>query len=187
MNHKLATRRVLACTALALVLGNGAAAERPAADAPAAAAERRALQLVGEARLKVLFWSVYDSRLYTPDGSYEAGERPLRLEIEYLLDIRAEDLVRRTAREWEALEFVHPQQDAWLARLRELWPDVQKNDVLTLELGVDDRAVFYNNGRRLGVIDDPEFGEQFIAIWLSPRTTRPDLRLALLGRNGGAS
>ena len=28
------------------------------------------LQLVGEARLNVMFWSVYDSRLYTADGCY---------------------------------------------------------------------------------------------------------------------
>jgi hypothetical protein len=36
-------------------------------------------QLVGEARLKVLFWPVYDSRLFTADGSYDDGKRPMRL------------------------------------------------------------------------------------------------------------
>ena len=47
------------------------------------------LQMVGEARLKVLFWSVYDSRLYTADGDSQAGERPVRLDIQYLMNIDA--------------------------------------------------------------------------------------------------
>ena len=34
--------------------------------------------LVGTARLKVLFWEVYDSQLFTPSGSWQ-GEAPYQL------------------------------------------------------------------------------------------------------------
>jgi hypothetical protein len=140
------------------------------------------LALVGEARLKVMFWSIYESRLYSPDGVYQPGKRPLRLEIQYLRDIKSKDLVSRTAKEWDSLGVDNPARDAWLDRLQALWPDVEKNDVLALRIDKDERSHFYMNGNYLGAIEEPAFGEHFTAIWLSPDTSRPEIRLALLGR-----
>lgn len=142
-------------------------------------------ELVGEARLKVMLWSVYDSRLFTTDGRYSNGTRPLRLEIEYLLDIKRDALIKRTREEWEAMDRDHPRQEAWLADLRALWPDIAADDVLTLELNSANVATFKRNGELLGSIDDPEFGQQFIDIWLSPDCTRPKMRMALLGKDRG--
>lgn len=139
------------------------------------------LQLVGEARLSVLFWNVYDSRLYTEDGRYSENQRPLRLEITYLMDIKSDALVEQTAKEWEHLKVEHPGQAAWLEQLNDLWPDVSKGDTITLELDADNRSLFYLNEKLLGDMDDPEFGEHFVAIWLSPDTSRPRVREALLG------
>jgi hypothetical protein len=139
------------------------------------------LQLVGEARLQVLFWSIYDSRLYTADGDYQSGERPVRLEIQYLRSVSASDLVARTSLEWEQLGLQHERQSDWLATLASLWPDIRENDTLALELDQNNRTTFYYNGQSLGRIDDPDFGRHFLAIWLSPETSRPELRLALLG------
>lgn len=139
------------------------------------------LQMVGEARLSVLFWQVYDSRLFTETGRYREGERPLRLEIEYLMDIRSDALVEQTAEEWDHLAVDHPKRDDWLQRLGELWPDVSKGDTITLALDTENRARFYLNGELLGDMNDPDFGEHFVAIWLSPDTSRPKLREALLG------
>jgi hypothetical protein len=143
--------------------------------------ESRDLQKVGEARLKVMLWSIYDSRLYAPQGRYEPGVRPLRLEIEYLRDIRAQDLVTRTAKEWDDMGRQHPERDAWLERLADMWPDVKANDVLTLELAPSGDATFFHNGSQLGTLDDADFGQHFVDIWLSPDTTRPKMRLALIG------
>lgn len=163
-----AARSVLAAALLVLCgTGAGAADEE--------------LRKVGEARLKVMFWSIYDSRLFTSSGNYEPGVRPLRLEIEYLLDISAKNLIKRTAEEWQSMGREQQQQSQWLQQLAELWPDVSKGDVLTLEIDEDERATFYHNGLRLGSMDDPAFGQQFIDIWLSPESTRPELRLALIG------
>ncbi len=144
-------------------------------------AQPSALQMVGEARLKFLFWSVYDSRLYTADGDYQAGERPVRLDIQYLINIDSDDLVARTASEWEAQQRRHERQDQWLQALASLWPDVSESDTISLEIQEDNRAVFYRNGELLGSLDDPDFGQYFLDIWLSPQTTRPELRAKLLG------
>lgn len=140
------------------------------------------LQLVGEARLKVLLWSVYDSRLYSETGSYSPQQRPLRFEIKYLRTIRASDLVLQAELEWEQQGVDHPRRVLWLNTLRTLWPDVAQDDVLTLHLDEQGRSIFYSNGELLGQIDDPQFGVHFLDIWLSPTTSRPDLREALLGQ-----
>ena len=147
---------------------------------PAAAIDT-ALVKVGEAKLKVLFWDVYNSTLYSDNGRYREGQVPLRLDIQYLLDIESDALVERTAEEWDALGLKHDNRDEWLVSLSALWPDVNKNDVLTMELDSNKRSTFYRNGELLGTIEDTAFGTSFIDIWLSPNTTRPNLRAALIG------
>lgn len=138
-------------------------------------------QLVGEARLTFLFWTVYDSRLYTQDGGYSEGQRPLRLEVQYLLDVTAADLVERTREEWDHQGLRHPRREQWLQRLVALWPDIKAGDVLAIELEQSGASLFYHNGRELGRVDDLDFGTDFVAIWLSPQTSRPGLRVALIG------
>ena len=148
----------------------------------AAGAYATNLKLVGEGRLKVLFWSVYDSRLYTPDGTYGEDQRPLRMDIEYLLNIDSADLVSRTRQEWQFQNLRHPRQPQWLARLQAIWPNISKGDVLSLQVDEQEYSSFLLNGELLGRIEDEAFARQFLAIWLAPETSQPELRLALIGR-----
>lgn len=150
--------------------------------AGALAGETR-LQLVGEARLEVLFWSIYDSRLYSADGSYTEGQRPVRLELQYLRDVEGSDLVEHTHNEWQHLQLRSESKAAWLEQLARMWPDVRENDVLAMEIGESGLSTFTLNGEALGSISDPEFGPSFLAIWLSPDTSQPGLRRTLIGMN----
>ncbi len=139
------------------------------------------LRMVGQARLTFMFWPVYDSRLYSDDGSYQDGQLPLRLEIQYLRDVDAADLVMHTQSEWQRQGRSHAGQQQWLNTLSQLLPDVSENDVLALVVDEAGRSFFSVNGRPLGQIDDPHFGEHFLGIWLSTDTSRPELRQTLLG------
>ncbi len=141
------------------------------------------LRLVGEAELRFMFWSVYHSRLYSEDGGYRDGQLPLRMEIEYQLPVKRQALLERTAQEWDHLGVEHPRQDQWLAALNRLWPDLEREDVLTLEVDADGVSTFFHNGEPLGRIADQAFADQFLAIWLSPDTSRPEVREALLGNS----
>lgn len=138
-------------------------------------------QLVGEARLKVLFWSVYDSSLFSEDGRYTEGQRPLRLEIQYLRDIEASDLLQNTESEWEGLPGIPAASSEWLQELALIWPDVKKNDVLAFEVDNEGAGEFFLNDEPLGGVDDSDFSSYFLDIWLSPETSRPKLRQALIG------
>ena len=150
--------------------------------ASSALATGQSLQLVGEARLKVMLWPVYDSRLYSATGHYNSEQRPLRFEIKYLRNIDASDLVLQTELEWEQQGIDHPRQSQWLETLQELWPDVAEDDVITLDLDDQGYSTFYSNDELLGQINDPDFGAHFLDIWLSPATSRPELREALIGQ-----
>ncbi len=145
-----------------------------------------ALEKCGEARLTVMFWDVYDSTLYAPQGEYRPGVRPLRLEIRYLRNIKAKDLVKQTRKEWQAQGVMTPEHDQWLAELGTFWPDVADNDTITLDLDAAGAATFSFNGEVVGQIADAQFGEDFAGIWLAPSTTRPELRAALIGAEGEA-
>ena len=139
------------------------------------------LQMVGQARLEFMIWPIYDSRLYSIDGSYQEGQLPLRLDVQYLRDVDAEDLVKHTQSEWQRQGLAHVGEQQWLVTLSRLLPSVRKNDVLTLAVDDKGSSTFLVNGEPLGRIDDPHFGQHFLAIWLSPNTSRPELRQTLLG------
>jgi len=138
-------------------------------------------QMVGEARLQFMFWDIYDSRLYSRDGRYMEQQRPLKLEIQYLRDIKAADLVKNTGKEWDGLGVSPDLQQPWLEALSGMWPDIRQYDVLAIEINEQGESLFSWNGKAIGRIGDPVFGQHFIDIWLSPGTSQPALRLALLG------
>ena len=144
-------------------------------------AAQQELKMVGEAKLEMLFWSVYHSRLYTEDGRYQEGRWPVMLEIEYLMDIDSEELVSATEEEWRHLGLNHPKQQEWLSQLLSKWPDVRENDRLAMLVTEQGHSQFLLNQKPLGTIDDADFSHSFLSIWLSPNTSRPALRTALLG------
>jgi hypothetical protein len=141
------------------------------------------LRKVGEARLEVLFWDVYDSSLYSADGRYDPQQYPIALNIQYLRNIKAKDLIEKTASEWQKLGFDNPSASHWLDAIQDLWPDISKGDELLLVVDDDKTSYFYHNGEALGQISDPQFGPQFLAIWLDEKCSYPKLRKQLIGLN----
>ena len=139
------------------------------------------LKKCGTALLKVLFWEVYESSLYTPDGTWQDDTRPFRLDIRYLRTISAEDLVKQTGKEWAEQGKASPQHTTWMEDLRTLWPDVTSEDVISLSVDKAGVSTFLFNGEVIGRLQDPQFGEDFSGIWLAENTTRPKLRAQLIG------
>jgi len=46
---------------------------------------------------------------------------------------------------------------------------------------LNNQSVFYFNDVKVGSIEEKEFGELFLSIWLSPKTSQKKLRNQLLG------
>ena len=136
--------------------------------------------LVGEARLKVLLWKVYDSALYTPSGRW-LGAGPYQLSLTYLRDIPVEQLIKETRKAWDEQNRVHPEQENWLQALAGIWPDISAGDNLVFGVGANDQNQFWFNGQSIGGIDHPDFAAFFGGIWLSQDSPRPALRARLIG------
>jgi hypothetical protein len=137
---------------------------------------------VGSAVFSVLFWDIYKSTLYTKTGNYEniKPQEPLLFEIEYLKNITSEELIKRTIEQWDHLEKVEAQYLPFIPKLRGIWPDISSGDKLTL-LNQNGRSVFYFNDEKIGMIEQREFGQLFLDIWLSPKTSQKTLRAKLIG------
>ena len=150
---------------------------------PAVAAENPGaeMKLVGQAKLSVLFWDIYDSSLYTPSGRFEGIAAPLKLKLVYLKNIASSELVDATREQWQKLGLYRPDHEPWLQQLQTMWPDVKPGDSITLDWSSPQRSRFYFNENLVGSIENPDFGRLFAAIWLSEKTEYPKIRKQLIG------
>ena len=140
--------------------------------------------LVGQGRLTFFGLKVYDARLWAAPGFDAARfeQQPFALALSYLRGLKGALIAERSLKEMRPLPgFDARRETAWASRMTELFPDVGDGDTLVgLHLpGVGARFVL--NGQVRGQVDDPLFARLFFGIWLSPQTSEPALRQALLG------
>jgi hypothetical protein len=139
---------------------------------------------VGKGRLIYFGFDVYDAKLWVaPDfKSSTFGSHKIALELQYLRNFTAQAISKSSLKEMQAIEPVPEQKAAiWINKLQEALPNIKKSDRL---MGIYDPSTgvtFWLNGKRISEIRDTEFASQFFAIWLSPKTSQPKLRLSLLG------
>tara|TARA_R110002110_G_scaffold206365_4_gene418590 strand:+ start:1950 stop:2471 length:522 start_codon:yes stop_codon:yes gene_type:complete len=136
---------------------------------------------IGDGVLTYLFWDVYRATLYAPPAGWRA-DAPFVLTLAYLRDLKGRDIAERTIEEIRDQGFADAQKlAAWSVRLGDLFPDVSAGDSLTAVRDTAGRTIFYSDARRIGIIEDPDFGPRFFDIWLGEKTSEPRLRRALLG------
>lgn len=138
-------------------------------------------QEVGRGEMSLLWFDLYRASLFTPSGEYQAQSYPIKLDIRYLREIEAVDLVDATVEQWQHLGYQDKDIARWQRQLVGLWPDVSEGQSLAFECLSADFGSFSFNGKPLGTITEPGFARAFIDIWLSEQTSRPDLRAQLTG------
>jgi hypothetical protein len=175
----------------ALVLAVAGMAVLPAHAEPAApplpvevAAEAPGSHLQGQGRLTFLGMHIYDARLWVgPAFAAEDFERQaFALELVYGRSLDGKLIAERSLAEMKKVGTVSDAQAGrWLAQMTRLFPDVDRNDRITGLHRPGELARFFVNGKLCGDVADPEFARLFFGIWLSPRSSEPKLRQALLG------
>ncbi|HFT4600797.1 hypothetical protein [Klebsiella pneumoniae] len=125
--------------------------------APAAhAADWLTWRRVGEATLTWGPFTVYHSQLRTPNGRYDGLQQ-------------------------------EPRSEAWLRMLQGIWPDVAPGSQLAFVVSGGEGQFWYRASAAqtaftpLGPRQSAAFSTRFLAIWLDPRTTYPELRQQLIG------
>lgn len=161
------------------------AAPAAAVELPAAACNLlQSCRMIGQGQLRWWGFHVYDAALWSSSGRWQA-QAPYALDIRYARRVTGAQLAETSVDELRRLGIGDEAALArWGAAMRKLFPDVAPGSRL-IGVHVPQRgALFYSATAYLGSIEDPEFARGFFAIWLDPRTQTPDLRAALLGRDG---
>jgi hypothetical protein len=140
----------------------------------------RPLTLVGSSQLRVAFFKVFNSKLFTKTGQWNDPNHSFRFELTYQRNISGSFLAKQTAKEWDHLEFDDPRRSEWEASVLAMWPDVKKGDKIAFDVDEQGVSRFFYNGTWVGSVEDPDFAPAFIEIWLSPKTSRPAHREGLL-------
>jgi hypothetical protein len=175
---------VLALAALPLAPAAAMAARAQPAAPAELASELPGAALQGSGRLRFLGLSVYDIRLWAPEPvpAADAARLPLALEIIYTRSLNGRAIAERTIEEKRRQATIPADvAERWQAQMAAIFPDVRAGDRLTGVQRPGEAARFFFNGQPRGEIRDPEFTKLFFGIWLSPRTSEPALREALLG------
>lgn len=165
----------------ALVLTGLAALPLPTVASGVATADPGDMQIVGEARMRVLFWDVYDARLLAPQGTYRE-DHPFALSLTYLRTLDGEKIAERSIEEIRGQGVTDETVlERWLAFLADVIPDVGEADEIVGLAAPDGSTRFFRDGTLIGEIDDVRFTRAFFDIWLGEKTSEPGLRDQLLG------
>jgi len=145
-----------------------------------AATPATSLKVVGEAEMRWLMFPVYRVTLKTKDGQYQKNSYPQLLDVLYLRSIDKQDLLTATDGEWKGLGVPLARRQEWVKQLGSLWPSIKRGDRLAFQVDAKGQNYFTHNGKNIGGVSDAFFGEAFLAIWLSPNTSRPAIRQQLI-------
>ncbi len=161
------------------------AAPAAAVAPPELAADLAGARLQGSGRARFMGLRVYDIRLWTRDRLADGADwaaAPLALDIEYARTLAGEKIAERSLDEMRRQgEIADADAARWLTAMKKFFPDVREGDRLTGVQLPGQGARFFFNGSPRGELRDAIFAKRFFGIWLSPQTSEPALREALLG------
>lgn len=192
---RLARARVLvAAVAMGVAVvgaGNGLGAAAADASAPPTFLQQAlpGATLLGQGQMRFLGLRIYDARLWAGPRFQVAdfGAHALALELNYHRAFTGAAIAQRSIDEIERQGELTPgQAERWQQALAAVLPDVQPGECLTGLYEPGQGMRLWRDQQPLGAIDDAELAHRFFGIWLSPRTSEPGLRSALLGRRPGA-
>ena len=177
---------------MALLAASASPVTEPEATAPPAWVRQSlaGATLAGEGQMRFLGLRIYDARLWVTPGFQASsfGAHPLALELTYHRAFSGAAIAQRSVEEMQRQAALPPAQaERWQQRLAGVIPDVQPGDQLTGLYQPHQGMRLWHGSQALGTIDDAELARLFFGIWLSPRTSEPGLRSALLARSPGGA
>jgi hypothetical protein len=139
----------------------------------------------GEGTLSRLFITIYDASLWM-DASAWSMNTQFALAIHYRIGVDGSKLADSTFEEIQHQKgFPEDKLADYKQQLAKVMPTVKKGDTLTAFYDPKNGITFFYNDKQCGTIHNKDLAARFFAIWLSPETSEPDLRQALLGQHNG--
>ena len=168
-------RRLIA-TMLMLCVAAGALAAAPAHVEENVSNAR----LAGKGSFTWFGMRIYDAELWIGEKGVQP-DAPYVLELRYARKLEGSKIAEASAEQMEKIGAGTPaQRTAWLARMKEIFPNVKEGTRISGVNLPGTGVRFYLDGKVLASVPDPAFAKAFFAIWLDPNTTAKGLRTALL-------
>lgn len=126
---------------------------------------------------------VYDAELWSaaPLSADSWREQAFALALSYHRALKGPEIAKRSLVEMRRQgPIADGDANRWLAEMQAAFPDVAEGDRITGRHEPGQGARFFVNGRLQREVREPAFATRFFGIWLSPQTSEPDLREALL-------
>ncbi|MBZ2208841.1 chalcone isomerase family protein [Massilia sp. R798] len=167
--------RLLLVALMSTVFASAAQAAMPqvAPDLPGA-------RVSGQGKFTWFGMKIYDASLWVGEAGYAPGA-PFALELRYARALSGVRIADASADQMEKTGGgTKAQRALWLGKMRAIFPDVKEGSRITGVFLPGGAVRFHLDEAVLGTISEPGFAQAFAGIWLSPRTTAPQLREALL-------
>ena len=149
------------------ILGNGAVASE--------------MKLIGQGKLKVLFFEVYDIRLLA-DSKPFSWKNKFQLEFEYKREVKKETVIESSIKEMHRQSSVLDKDiNKWQEYLEISIKPVQEGSQATVSWNPNGQIIFHYQSSEPTTIEDENFARAFLNIWLGEETSQPKLRNQLLG------
>jgi hypothetical protein len=181
VSDRLSRRAVLAAVLAAPAAAWATSAATPPAEINAALP---GAVLQGHGRLRYFGLHIYDAALWSPTPVPRSDPlgTALALEMRYARKLAGGSIAERSLDEMKRVgDFGAAEGQRWLEAMKQAFPDVSAGDRITGVHRPGVGAAFYVNGKATAEVRDAQFAQLFFGVWLSPRTSQPALRAALLG------
>jgi hypothetical protein len=135
---------------------------------------------LGTGKLSIFFIDIYDIKLFSKTKDY-SKDKPFAIEINYLKDVKSTQIVDTSISEIKKI--AKPSEDElenYRSILASLFPNIYSGDQLIGIKTANSDGVFFYNKKRIGKINDEKLVDSFFDIWLSEKTSHPELREKLL-------
>ncbi|OBX05316.1 hypothetical protein QV08_11850 [Gallibacterium salpingitidis] len=137
---------------------------------------------VGKAEYNWGPFHIYTVSLFTEDGSYSSGQRPLMLRIKFAKPVEGKNFAISMVKEMNLEALKTEEVDQLRKRLINNFPDFKPDDVLNY-IALDKDGYFVLNDTVLSEHFDRSFNHQFVSIWLDSESSFKQLQPRLLGED----
>ena len=141
-------------------------------------------RLAGQGKFRWFGLSIYDAQLWVGDKGFQPSApdaASFALDLRYSRSFDGSKIAESSI---DQMRKIGSGSDAeygpWLSQMKSIFPHVIDGSHITGIFLPNVGTRFYMDGKMIGEINDPHFATAFFGIWLSPKTTSPTLRKALL-------
>ena len=137
--------------------------------------------LIGEGVLKVFIWDIYELRLFSKTNIYDRNDIFV-LEFEYLRDTSKASVIKASIVELKKLNLSKTKLEKWEKYLEKSIKDMKAGEKAALLFRPNLGLTFFSSNKFNITIDNVEFANSYVDIWLGENVARPKLRKQITGQ-----